>query len=233
MRRIISVSGIEELSCFTAKTVVEQAKICLEKTGRFSLVLSGGNTPKFVFDKLVSKYGDEIFWSKVDVFWVDERCVSPSHVDSNYGMAYNHLLSQIKFKNIYRMEGELSPSLAARTYEQQIRSYFGLSEGEWPCFDFMLLGVGIDGHVASLFSLKEIKNSNSRLVAAPFVEKLGTSRISMTLPVINNCSCCLVMVPGKTKSEMVTKAWSENLELPIGQINLTHGLELWVTDHEL
>lgn len=131
------------------------------------------------------------------------------------------------------MEGELPPSLAASNYEQQIRSYFGLSEGELPRFDFMLLGVGIDGHVASLFSLKEIKNVNSCLVVAPFVEKLGTSRITMTLPVINNCNCCLVMVPGKAKSEIVKKAWSGNFELPIGQINLTHGLELWVTDHEL
>ena len=233
MKRIISVSGIEELSAFTAKTVAEQAKICLEKSGRFTWVLSGGNTPKLVFSELISNYSNGVDWSKTDIFWVDERCVPPSHVESNYGMAYDHLLSKIKFKNIYRMEGELPPSLAASNYEQQIRSYFGLSGGELPDFDFMLLGVGIDGHVASLFSMKEIKTSHSHLVVAPFVEKLGIYRITMTLPVINNCSCCLVMVPGKAKCEIVRKAWSGDPELPVSKVNLTHGSELWVADHEL
>ena len=233
MRRIISVAGLEKLSSFTAQTIVEQAVRRIEKSGRFSLVLSGGNTPKFVFDKIVSKYHDEVIWSKIDVFWVDERCVGPSHQESNYGMAYKHLLAKVNFNRIYRMKGELPPSLAASNYDQQIRSYFGLSASELPGFDFMLLGVGIDGHVASLFSLREIKNSSSDLVAAPFVEKLGRYRITLTLPVINNCNCCLVMVPGKAKSEIVRQGWSEKSELPVGQINLAHGLELWVIDHEL
>ena len=233
LKKIVSVSGIEELSSFTAKTIVEQAKLCLDKSGRFSLVLSGGNTPKFVFDTLASEYGEEVFWSQIDVFWVDERCVPPSHADSNYGLANDHLLTKIKVKHSYRMEGELSPSIAANNYERQMNSYFGLSAGELPRFDFMLLGVGADGHVASLFSIDQITKSNSHLVAAPYIEKLSTYRMTMTLPVINNCAYCLVMVNGEAKRDIVREAWSKKSKLPIGEIRLTDGIELWVTDYEL
>ena len=117
----------------------------------FNLALSGGETAKHMFSLWVDEYKDKIDWNNIRFFWVDERCVGPEHPESNYGLARRELLGQVPATHFFRMRGEADPVEAAVKYEQQIRHDFNLGPQELPRFDFMLLGMGEDGHTGSIF----------------------------------------------------------------------------------
>ncbi|HSG81591.1 MAG TPA: 6-phosphogluconolactonase [Gemmatimonadota bacterium] len=175
-----------------------------EAAGTFNVALSGGSTPRRLFTLLAGEpYAGQVPWTHVQFFWGDERTVPPGHPDSNYGMAREALLSRVPSPaaNVHRIQGELDPDEAARAYESEIRHCFQLGAEQLPRFDLALLGMGADGHTASLFPGSPALREQRRLVVAPWVEKLETRRVTLTCPVFNNAAFILFLVTGADKAE--------------------------------
>src|SRR3954452_3621314 len=184
-----------------ARRVVLAAHAAIELNDEFSLVLSGGSTPKALYQLLASDpYRDQIDWTKVHIYFGDERCVPPDHSDSNYRMARDTLLGKtpIPGDNVYRMRGESDPNEAAIEYGRMLKEHFG-DGGP----DLVLLGMGDDGHTASLFPQTEALKETKHRCVANHVPKFNVFRITMTAPFINRADSVLVMVSGKTKSARV------------------------------
>jgi 6-phosphogluconolactonase len=144
-------------------------------------------------------------WPRVRVFWGDERCVPPDHPDSNYGMAHSTLLSKVPVppENVYRIPGELQPRDAASSYSETIRHAFHLTNDEIPRFDLILLGLGEDGHIASVFPGTAAVKEKKKLVVAHYVEKLDAYRITLTRPVFTNAADVMFLVVGSNKAEIL------------------------------
>src|SRR5215212_4522615 len=167
--------------------------------GAFSVALSGGTTPRRVYELLASdEYRARVEWPKVHVFFGDERNVPPDHADSNYRMAREALLSKVPIPgdNVYRMHGELDANEAAKQYGEMLKEKFG--DGG---LDMVLLGMGDDGHTASLFPGTEALGETKHRCVANYVEKLKAWRITLTAPFINRARCATVLVSGKSKAE--------------------------------
>ena len=163
----------------------------------FHFVLTGGSTSKTLYKILSERNLD---WKNVRFWWGDERCVPPDHPDSNFGMAQKTLLSKISVEqdDIYRMKGEMEPASAALEYEGHLRKVFGRSG--IPSFDLLLLGMGEDGHVASLFPGSSALKVQNRLVVHNYVEKLQANRLTMTFPLLNHAKRILFLVSGASKA---------------------------------
>lgn len=173
---------------------------------RLTVALAGGSTPKSLYRLLADEnesFRRRIDWRKTDFFWGDERCVPPASDESNFRTASENLLRPLKISplNVHRLKGELEPSVAAGEYERVLRSFFNLGQGELPRFDLILLGMGADGHTASLFPGTEVLSETERLVAATFVEKFGAHRLTITPRVINNAAHVIFLVTGADKAE--------------------------------
>jgi len=182
---------LEEFIITICENIKEESHKTISKKDSFTLVLSGGNTPKFIFDELSTNYLENINWSKVHIFWLDERCVPPSHNDSNFKLAYEYLLSKIEnIGSIHKIKGELPPIEAAKLYEEEILDFFGTNEVQ---FDFILLGMGEDGHVASLFPNSKEVGEQKKLVISTKKKYNGYKRISLTLPIINKSDKLLMI----------------------------------------
>ena len=185
-----------------ANHIRENASAAIKSHGRFSIALSGGSTPKAVYELLsTDPYSQQIDWANVYIFWGDERCVPPDHKDSNYHMAHETLLSHVPIPpdNIYRMQGDIDPAQAAAEYEQQLRTFFGKDES--PRFDLILLGMGDDAHTASLFPTTAAIHEASRWVIAHFVDKLSTWRLTLTPVAINAAVQVTFLVIGDNKAK--------------------------------
>lgn len=205
-RDIVMCRGGFDLNQRAAECFIQLANEAAARTGRFSVALSGGSTPKALYTLLAAeKYRERIPWPKVHLFWGDERCVPPDHADRNYRMVRESLLSKINLpaENVHRMASEREPKLAAEEYEAQLKNFFQLAEGALPRFDLILLGLGEDGHTASLFPGTEALKENKRLVAANFVDKLNAHRLTLTLPVLNNAANILFLITGASKTAIV------------------------------
>jgi len=194
-----------------------------------TLVLAGGGTPKQIYRKLADS-GRDVDWSRVHLFWGDERPVPPDHPESNYGMAAEALIRHIKIpeENVHRIRGELPPAEAANLYREEIRSFFLPPKGLPPRFDVLLLGLGEDGHVASVFP-GETEGMSERLdVAAPYVKKLGLSRVTLTMRVLRNARRVMVMAAGARKARIL----HEVLETREGELpaRLLDGSVVWFAD---
>jgi 6-phosphogluconolactonase len=203
----------------------------INRNGRCTFVLSGGNTPKKLYDTLSKNYKDTIDWSKVYIFWGDERCVPPTSVESNFKMTYEHLITKIPLpeKNYFRIEGELPPVEAAEKYEKILIDFFG--NKLTPSFDIMLLGIGKDGHTASLFPGTKVLNVRDKLVSEVFVKRLNSWRVTLTLPVINSSKNIIFIAEGTDKSEIVSDVInSKNENLPATKIKPSDGKLLWLLD---
>ena len=181
----------EDLFQQAASLFVRLAREAASAQGRFNVALSGGSTPRGVFKLLTEdEVRERIPWSHVHIFWGDERCVASTHPESNYRMAEETLLTRVPIpsENVHRIPAERAPEQAASDYEQTLREALALSKDELPRFDLVFLGMGPDGHTASLFpetaGLKETK----RLVISHYVEKLKVSRITLTPFVLNNAA---------------------------------------------
>jgi 6-phosphogluconolactonase len=184
---------------------VEEAEKAIKETGCFAVALAGGSTPKRAYEMLATGYdGEDLDWGKVHVFFGDERCVPPDHMDSNYRMAYEALLSRIPVGSIHRMRGELSPHEAAVLYEEELTAFF---RGP-PRLDLILLGIGEDGHTASLFPRTPALEVADRWVVENPVEKLGIVRLTLTVPAINAARKVAFLAAGEGKA----KALREILE---------------------
>src|SRR5882757_7540136 len=172
------------------------------------IAISGGTTPKSMFELLADpaeQFLKQVPWDRIELYWVDERCVPPDHPESNYRMTKEALLSKVPLpaERVHRMEGELDPEVAAARYESVIRNGFRLEGAETPTFDLILLGMGDDGHTASLFPHTEALNEMSRLVVANHVPQKDTWRITLTWPVINQGREVAFLIEGAGKSQVL------------------------------
>ncbi|MBI5747322.1 MAG: 6-phosphogluconolactonase [Nitrospirae bacterium] len=204
---IVVAHDLEDLCERAAVRVAQYITNRVQASGRAAIALSGGTTPRRLYERLATgKYGQAIPWGHVYLFWGDERCVPPDHPDSNYKMAYDTLISKIPIpkENVYRMPAERSDHVeAALEYEKRMRMFFGLSGDGWPRFDFVLLGIGADGHTASLFPGSSALAEKKQWVAATYIEKLKVYRLTLT-PEVFNCSAQVIfMAAGKEKAPVM------------------------------
>ena len=219
----------------TANHFVECAAEAMASHGYFSVVLAGGSTPRATYEALATvEYAPRIEWEKVHVFWGDERCVAPTHEDSNYRMAFEVMLrhSPIPVKQIYRMEGELEPKQAAKTYEKRLQAFFA---GKPPRFDLVLLGLGDDGHTASLFPATKAITETRQWVLANYVRKLSSWRLTMTARLINQAANVSFLVSGKGKANILRRVLAGRYapeEIPAQIIRPERGQLRWLMDAE-
>jgi 6-phosphogluconolactonase len=186
----------------------EVASGAAEARGMARVAISGGTTPKAMFALLADRsapYFAQVPWGALELFWVDERCVPPDDKDSNYRMTKEAMLSHVPLaaERVHRMEGELAPEVAAARYEAVVRAEFGLAGGELPAFDLVLLGMGDDGHTASLFPHTAALHETQRLVVANHVLQKETWRITLTSPVINHGRAVAFLMEGAGKAQVV------------------------------
>jgi 6-phosphogluconolactonase len=233
MREIKVYSDSSALASATTDLIVELAQNAITENGKFTIALSGGSTPKVIYALLATpEYAKQIEWSKVHLFWGDERCVPPDSLDSNYHMTRVAMLAILPIppENIHRMQGEIEPAQAAQDYEVILRKYF--SEAN-PSFDLVLLGMGDDGHTASLFPGTAAVHEQKRWAVENFVEKINMWRITLTPPVINAAKVVAFVVGGESKAERL-KSVLEGAYKPDNQpsqiIQPTGGKLLWLLD---
>ncbi len=191
-----------------ARYFSDQINAAIAARGVARIAISGGNTPKPVFAILAAEpLLSSIPWQQVQLFWVDERCVAPDQPDSNYGMTKKALLDKIPLpaENVFRMEGELEPEVAAARYESAIRNSLRLEGAELPSFDLVALGMGDDGHTASLFPHTEGLHEFGRLVIANHVPQKDTWRITLTSPVINQARNVIFLIQGADKAPVLKR----------------------------
>ena len=176
-----------------------------EQSSRFSVALSGGSTPKALHELLSSPpFREQVDWARVHFYWGDDRYVAPDDPESNFRMARETLLDRVPLREaqIHRVHTEMDdPDAAAALYEDELRQDFGLRDGQVPRFDLILLGMGPDGHTASLFPHTSALTVTDRLVVANYVPKLATWRITFTAPVINHAATVAFLVAGDDKAD--------------------------------
>jgi 6-phosphogluconolactonase len=229
---------LADLSRKAAEEFVRLANQVVSEKDCFTVALSGGSTPKELYSLLAApEFAERIPWPKVHLFWGDERCVAPDHPESNYRMVKETLLSKVPIpeKNVHRMKGEEDPRIAARNYEQTLRKFFALSEGEFPRFDLVLLGLGRDGHMASLFPGSAALHSTNHLVAAVASAPPQPNRLTLTLPVINRAAHIIFLVAGKDKAAALRDALgAENdpVRFPSQSIKPGKGKLTWLVDQD-
>jgi 6-phosphogluconolactonase len=209
------------------------ASQAVQSNGRFAVALSGGSTPKSFYAILASGSLPNIPWKKIFFFFGDERFVPSDHPDSNYRMAREAgLFSKAPEENVFRVltEGK-DADTAARAYDQTLRNFFGLQPGEFPRFDLVLLGLGPDGHTASLFPGTAALNEKTSLVVANWVDRFQTYRLTMTLPVLNRAACVMFLVSGADKANIVREVLeNEDANLPSQKVRPVDGPLLWLLD---
>lgn len=229
------VTDASELSRVAAAEFEQVARNAVQARDRFTVSLSGGSTPRGLYSRLAQSSRD-LPWDKIYFFWGDERHVPPDDKDSNYRMVRETLLSQapIPTEHVFRMHTE-NPDAAqvAEEYERTIREFFGLKPGELPRFDLVLLGLGPDGHTASLFPGSAALHEASRLVVANWVEKFGHYRLTFTAPVINNAAEVMFLVSGAEKAAALQSVLYSNApaeEFPAKLIQPQNGRLIWLVD---
>ncbi len=226
----------QELFEAAAEVVVHTATDAVEQRGRFTIALSGGSTPKSLFNLLATNARTVLPWDRMFFFWGDERHVPPTDPDSNYRMAEEAMLSKIPVAagNVFRIPAENPDAAAAAdAYEQTLRKFFQLGPGEVPIFDLILLGMGPDGHTASLFPGSAGLQEKTRLVIANWVDKLKTSRLTLTLPVLNAARCVAFLVSGTDKAAVLKTVLEEDApaeQYPSKLIRPNNGKLIWLLD---
>lgn len=235
-----------DLFQFAAQDFCQRAIAAVNEKNLFSVVLSGGNTPKFFFDALITgEYYKKIPWRQIQFFFCDERYVSVEDENNNYHMAYEHLFSKapINPDNIYRIPTEFhDPTEAAKVYEQTLRKVLHISDNDFPQFDLVYLGLGDNAHTASLMPMTDVvrryvenplPNKNNSLVAALFVTELNAYRITLTPPALNNGKDIIFLVTGANKATAVWEVLegpSNPSHYPAQLIHGAHGKTLWYLD---
>ena len=221
---------IEEASQANARFVADLAQQCAAAQGRFTIALSGGSTPRRLYQALASPpYSKEMAWDRWHVFWSDERCVPPDHNDSNYRMAREALLDCVPVpgSQVHRMRGESVPREAAAQYEDSVRDVF---RSQAPSLDLILLGIGNDGHTASLFPGSQALQEQNRLIVDNWVPDLQVHRITFTLPLINAAKVVAFLDTDETKASVLRQvlepATGEDMP-PAGLVQPSPGVVHW------
>jgi len=225
----------EQLAKAAGEFLVEEAHKAVEARGRWTVALSGGSTP----ERLYRYWGepsvrDRMPWDKIHLFWGDERHVPPGHADSNYRMTRQALGAGVPIPegNLHRICAEHADAeVAAEQYEASLKTFFG--ERPFPRFDLMLMGLGPDGHTASLFPGGDAVLESQRWVVAPYVPKLSTYRISLTVPVINAAELVLFLVAGSAKAPAVRAVLQDSkdpVRLPAQAVSPAKGRFVWWLD---
>lgn len=226
----------QELFEAAAEDVVHTANDAVGQRGCFTIALSGGSTPKSLYNLLATNARTSLPWDRVFFFWGDERHVPPTDPESNYRMTEETLLSKIPVAatNVFRIPGENpNAAAAAEAYEQTVQKFFGLQPGQFPSFDLILLGMGPDGHTASLFPGSAALREKSRLVVANWVEKFRTSRITFTLPVLNAARRVAFLVSGTEKAaalHAVLQSDAPGEQYPSKLVRPGDGSVIWFVD---
>ena len=216
-----------------APELINSIKTAAEKRTFFTIALSGGSTPGILYSVLAEKYGQSVDWSFVHFFWGDERCVPPDDPESNFGMANSEFLSKIDIPamNIHRVRGEEDPSAEAVRYSREIVNYTRTSRG-LPVFDQIILGMGEDGHTASIFP------SNSELLFSDNICEVvihpvtGQKRVTITGKVINNSDTVTFLVTGHSKAGVVEQIFKKGSVFPASCINPPRGQLTWLLDEK-
>jgi len=230
------VADLEELERAGAGEMARLARKAGPKRP-FAVALSGGRTPRGMYARLtLDPYRNLVPWPALHLFFGDERQVPPDHPDSNYRMVRESLLARAPVPpgNVHRIPAENPDAgAAARDYETVLSSFFRLKEGQMPRFDLVLLGLGADGHVASLFPGNEALRETSRLVAAPWIEPLKAHRITLTPPVIRNAAAVLVLASGEEKAPALRRALADQgsvEDCPARLLNEARGTVVFIAD---
>lgn len=232
------VEDADELALEAAIEFARLATASTDARNLFTVVLSGGSTPKRLYSILADEpWRSQLPWSKMHFFWSDERHVPPDHPDSNYRIAHEALLSQVPVpaENIHRIKGEEGDAAqAAAEYEQEIRNTFRLTSDQSPRFDLVLLGLGSDGHTASLFPATTALSEREHFVVANWVEKLNAWRLTLTLPVLNNARNVVFLVSGRDKADILGAVLEGDhaQKYPAQLVQPTDGSLLWLVDSD-
>ncbi|CAN5790784.1 6-phosphogluconolactonase [soil metagenome] len=238
---------IEELNNFAADKFIEIGNDAIEKRSEFTVALAGGSTPESLYQLLASeKYKDKLLWDSVFFFFGDERNVLPEHAESNFRMANENLFVPlgINAENIFHWNTEFEvPDVIAKDYETKIIDFFDTAENEFPIFDLILLGMGDDGHTASLFPFTNAVRTGSgsnrldsfsdKIVVENRVEKLDTWRFTFTFPTINNASNVFFLVKGEDKAKTLNEVLEGEFDpqkLPSQKVKPTNGNLFWLVD---
>ena len=232
-------ADVDELSRAAARWTALCARQAVSARGRFFLMISGGTTPAHLFDTLAQKAGLAMPWDKTEIYWADERVVPPTDPSSNFRLAQEHLFSRVSVPEaqLHRIQTELGPSAAAYTYRDELLRISGLQArgaDQPPVFDLIWLGIGKDGHTASLFPGSADLDSPELAVAVRAPAGVApTDRVSVTLNVLNNARCAAFLVSGADKRDVVGRILADEKgrasELPVARV---HGLEqtIWFVD---
>ena len=229
----IFASG-EHLSRAAAERFCQVGSQAIRDRGRFTVALSGGSTPRGLHEELVRNFSTQLSWKDVFFFWSDERHVPPTDSDSNYRMAEETLLSKLPIPadHIFRVPAEMPDAgEAAQSYEQTIHDFFHTPAGSFPRFDLVLLGMGPDGHTASLFPGTTALEEKQHWVVANWVEKFSTFRITFTYPLLNHAASVMFLVTGADKATMVGRALKDpTANLPCQGVRPVDGELNWFLD---
>jgi 6-phosphogluconolactonase len=234
--RILISDSPEEMAVQGANIFAERAKASVNTRGKFFVALSGGSTPRPMHRLLIQEpYRSEIPWGQMHVFWADERCVPSTDPASNFGAAQRDFIHQapIPAGQIHPMPGEMAPEVGALKYQDDLVSSFQLGKGELPVFDVIFLGVGADGHTASLFPRQKSLNEKEKMVAAVEGGESDVSRLTMTLPVINNAKEIVFLACGKEKAAVVKSIIEGGDQwLPAQKVAPVNGVLTWLLDRD-
>jgi 6-phosphogluconolactonase len=233
VREVRVLPDLDQLTSAARAELVERGRRAIAERGVFRLCLSGGSTPKRLYASLEER---DLDWPRVEIFFGDERHVPPDHKDSNYRMAREALFERVPLpaQNIHRIEAELPAPEAAARYEAVLSASFALRTGELPRFDLALMGMGTDGHTASLFPGSSLLEERRRLVASAAIEELDTERITLTVPVFEAAACLLFLVAGGDKASALARILAAEPgtgDLPAGRIVPRAGELVWMVDH--
>jgi 6-phosphogluconolactonase len=226
----------EELSRAAADLFIEQGAQAIRWRGRFLVALNGGNTPVRLFELLSTEFRDQVDWNHVHVFWGDERCVEPDDPGSSYGLAQELWLRQVPIPeaNIHRVQGELDPHSAAQEYGRVLQGFAdkGLA---WPRFDLVYLGMGEDGHTASLFPGSAIDTTEPVIPVTAQYQDRPANRVTLTPPVFNSARLIVFMVTGEKKAGTLAEVLSDRYnpaQYPAQRIRPNDGELIWLVDEE-
>lgn len=232
---LITFLDNEQLSHYAAEQVVTAAQRSLANHGRFMIALSGGGTPQPLYQLLAqSPYAEQIAWDKTFVFWADERCVPPNDEGSNYRLAAETFLNHVSIpaENIIRVKGELEPQAAADDYVNQL-ARFGSPERPWPILDIAIMGMGSDGHTASLFPGSPREMPAPAVAVTADYDGRPANRVSLTPQVFNDARLLVFLVTGVNKANTLAAVLDgphQPDQYPVQRIQPTNGQILWLTD---
>jgi 6-phosphogluconolactonase len=230
--RIVDTAA--ELFRAAAREFVNLASQAVKDRGKFSVALSGGSTPRKLYS-LLAEQTEAVPWDKSYFFLGDERHVPPDDPESNYRMVNEAMFSKVPVPpgNVFRIHAEKDAAVAAQEYEETLRGFFNLQADQFPRFDLILLGVGPDGHTASLFPGSDALNETKRLVVANWVEKFKTDRITFTFPVLNHAACVTFLASGADKASILREVLENpNANLPSQKVRPEDGRLLWLVDRD-